>query len=109
MPRANLDTTLAADMASPNWSPVILASLAFRSQTVKYWNGRGSLTWNSMTFDGIGTLGRIGSIGGGSGDVAETATSVEASGLDANLLGETITDIQIGAPCSLWIGSWLNG
>jgi hypothetical protein len=109
MPRANLDTTLAADMASPNFCPVILASLAFRSQTANYWNGRGSLVWNSMTFEGIGTLGKIGSIGTGSAEVTESGTTVEASGLDSTLLGETLTDIQIGAPVSLWLGSWVNG
>jgi hypothetical protein len=108
MPRA-LDTTLAADMASPNFQPVVLASLAFRSQTVYYWNGRGNLVWNSMTFEGIGTLGRIGAIGAGSSDLAEMPTTLAASGLDANLLGETMTDIQMGAPVSIWLGSWLNG
>jgi hypothetical protein len=108
MPRT-IDSTLMADMASPNFSPVILAMLAFRSETVYYWNGRGSLSWSGMTFAGIGTLGAIGSIGGGPAEVAEPGTWVEASGLDATLLGEAITDVQIGAPVKIWIGSWVNG
>jgi hypothetical protein len=109
MPRANLDTTLAADMASPSFSPVALAKLAFRSKTVYYWNGRGSLTWNGMTFEGIGTLGKLGAVGSGSADVVESGTSLEASGLDTNLLGESLTDVQMGAPATIWLGSWLNG
>jgi hypothetical protein len=108
MPR-DLDTTLAADLAGPNFQPVLLASLAFRSQTVHYWSGRGSLVWNGMTFEGIGTVGRMGAIGAGTAEVGETGTTLEASGLDANLLGETMTDIQMGAPVSLRLGSWQNG
>jgi hypothetical protein len=108
MPR-DLDTTLAADLALPNFQPVLLASLAFRSQTEYYWTGRGALVWNGMTFQGIGTLGRIGPIGAGTADVVEDNTWVEASGLDATLLGESMTDIQIGGAVSIWFGSWLNG
>lgn len=107
MPR-NLDATLAADMASASWAPVILASLAFRSKTEYVWSGRGTLAWNGNSFTGVGSLGKIGAIGAGAADVAEDTTSVELSGIDADLLGESMTDCTPRGAVSIWLGSWLG-
>jgi hypothetical protein len=109
MPRANLDTTLATDMAAPNYQPVILASFAFRSKTEYVWSGIGDLVWSGNTFKGIGSLGTMGPIGGGAAGVEEPGTSVTLSGIDADLLGETMADVNPFGAVSIWIGSWLNG
>lgn len=108
MPR-DIDSTLLADMGSESWQPVILASFAFRSKIEYYWTGRGTISWSGMNFTGIGTLGKLGTVGGGPAEVAEPGTTVEASGLDADLLGETLTDVQVGGSVSIWLGSWQNG
>lgn len=108
MPRA-LDATLAAAMAAPNYQPVILAQFGFRSQTIGAWNGPCALTWNGMTFLGIGTLGKISPIGSGSAEVMESGAYVELSGVDETMLGEALTDCQPSGPVSIWLGAWQNG
>lgn len=108
MPRS-IDSTLAAAMAAPNYQPVILGSFAFRSQTEYAWSGVGTLVWNGLPFAGVGSLGRLGAIGNGSAQVVEAGTSAELSGLDSIWLGESLGDVQMGAPVSIWIGAWQNG
>lgn len=109
MPRANFDATLAAAMASPAWSPVLLASIQFRSQTLSYWTGLGSLTWNGITFAGIGTMGKLGVSAGEGGAVMAAGAQVSASGLDATLLGEIMADLLPNGAAALWLGAWQNG
>jgi hypothetical protein len=108
MPR-DLDATLAADMAGPSFAPVVLAQFGFRSQTIGAWSGPGPLTWNGMTFLGIGTLGKIGPIGSGTAEVMENAAYVEMSGIDETMLGEALTDCQPNGRVKIWMGSWQNG
>jgi len=109
VPRANYDATMAAAIATGQWMPICLASFAFKSQTANCWSGPGSLVWNGMTFLGIGSLGKIGSFGGGDGSVVADGASVSLSGIDATLLGETLADIQIGGAATLWLGAWADG
>jgi hypothetical protein len=103
-----LDSTLATDIATGRWSPVLLAWFNFRSNTIGAWSGPGSLTWNGLTFLGVGALGKF-SMSGGDGDVGAAGATVALSGVDALSLGEAMTDIQIEAASTVWLGSYVNG
>jgi len=100
----NVNVTLLAELAKPQICPVVLVSLTFKSGTRYVWSGAGPLVWNGNTFLGVGTLGSIGSISGGM-DVTANGTSVTLSGIDLIYLGESMTDIQIGAQAQIWFGA----
>lgn len=106
MPRATLDSTMAAAIATGAWMPVLLASLQFKSETALLCSGAGSLTWNGQTFTGTGSLGRISVSGGESGTVSAQGATVALSGIDTAMLGEVLTDLLPNGAAALWLAAW---
>jgi hypothetical protein len=100
-----LDSTYAAALANGTIMPVRLVQITFKSQTIFCWSGPGPLVWNGNTFLGIGSLGRVGAISEGTG-VEASGTSLTLSGIDPLILGECMTDIQLGATARIWRGLW---
>ena len=103
MPR-NVDTSLMAALAGANVYLAVLASLNFRTGTQYCWTGPGPLVWNGMTFLGVGSLGKVGSITDASESNAQ-GTTVELSGLDAIWLADVQTELRQGAPAKLWLAA----
>lgn len=104
----NLDATFQAAMLENQAWPVFLADLTFRSGSAHAWTGIGDLTWNGNTYSGVGSLGRCPGVSEGV-SVQAQGTSVMLSGIDSSLLADCLTDIQIGAPVTLWFGAFKNG
>ena len=102
-----LDPALAAAFASGEIAPFFMAQLTFKSQTQFVWTGVGNLIWGGQTFVGLGSLAKIGTIQEGT-DVHAYGTTVTLSGIDPVLLGECMTDMQPGAPATLWVGTLSN-
>jgi hypothetical protein len=100
-----LDSTYAAGLAAGTILPVRLVQIAFKSQTVYCWSGPGPLSWNGHTFLGIGSLGKISAVSEGV-DVQASGVTLTLSGIDPVLLGESMTDIQLGATARIWRGLW---
>ena len=57
-----LDTTVSAAVAGSDFKWVVMISLAFDSGTVYLHTGVGDLTWNSQTWQGVGSLASISGI-----------------------------------------------
>jgi hypothetical protein len=98
----NLDPAMSAALAQQNVSWAVLCMLTFRSQTVWLWSGEGPLTVAGQVYQGTGSLGAIGEIAEGSDGKAE-GTTVTLSGIDPVLLAESMAEIQIGAPATVWL------
>jgi hypothetical protein len=107
MPR-NIDPVLLAALSGPNPWPVHLVQLTFRSQTCYAWSGLGTLSWNGNNFLGVGSLGELGDFKEAS-EVRADGTSVELSGIDPIYLGESLTDIWLGAPAYRWLSAVTPG
>lgn len=103
-----LDPTLSASLSGGLFGPIILVAITFASETRYVWSGVGNLVWNGSTFTGIGSLGKISDISEGTGVRADGVT-LTLSGLDPIWLGESLTDVQIGAPATVWFGNMVNG
>jgi hypothetical protein len=80
--------------------PALLAEIHFKSQTVYIWSGVGNLVYAGNTYLGVGNLGSISRVSAGV-DLAAGGMVVSLSGIDANLLHESLTDIQLGAPATI--------
>ena len=100
MPR-NISSPMLAALTSNLIRPAFAAIITFKSQTVYVWSGVGNLLYNGNTYLGIGDFGKIGSVVEGS-DVQAYGTTITLSGIDPTLLSESLTDIQIGAPATLY-------
>ena len=103
-----LDSTLATSLIQGLIGPVVLVMLTFRTQTCYAWSGTGVLVWGGNTYLGVGSLGKVGTITEGT-TVKADGTTLELSGIDPIFLGESLTDIQPGAPAKVWFGNMING
>ena len=103
----NLDSSMSAALSAGLIIPVLLCQLTFRSATRYIWTGVGNLVWDAQTYSGVGSLGKIGAIQEGV-DVQADGTQVTLSGIDPTLLGECLTDIQVGAPAIFYFGLMAN-
>jgi hypothetical protein len=84
--------------------PCFLATLTFKSQTINAWTGYGTLTIPSSPpteYLGLGDFVKIGTITEGT-DVQAYGLTLSLSGIDSNLLNESVTDIKQGAPAVLY-------
>jgi hypothetical protein len=102
-----LDTTLAAALANNAIVPCFFLQITFASATRYVWTGVGNFTFNAMTFEGIGSLGKVGTITEGV-EIKAEGTTVTLSGIDPVLQAESMTDIRLGAPATLWFGLMAN-
>lgn len=104
----SVDSTLSAALVAEEIYPAILADLTFRSGPQYVWTGVGDLVWSGNTYSGVGSLGYCSGVPEGV-SVQAQGTTVSLSGIDSTLLNDCLTDIQIGAAATLWIGALQNG
>jgi len=97
----DISSPMLASLQSNLIRPAFLADIQFRSMTSHVWTGPCPITWNGHTYSGIGSLGKISAVSEGSSVQAE-GMSVTLSGIDPTLLSESMTDIQLGAPATVW-------
>jgi hypothetical protein len=98
----NIDSTMASHLPDGVVYPAVLAKIVFRSAISYAWTGVGPLTWNGMTFLGLGSLAGIGPVAEGS-SVQADGTTVSLSAIDNTLRTECLTDIAQGRPAQLWL------
>ena len=106
MPR-NLTTSMVTALCASVIRPALLVELNFGLSTASplyIWSGVGSLTWNSMTFTGVGDLGQIGAI-------EETAQQrleakgfqLSLSGIPSYLVNDVLNDTRLSGTCTIWL------
>lgn len=89
-------------------TPVLMCDLTFKSGVTRVWSGVGNLTYGGNTYLGVGTLGSVGTISEGT-SVEASGTTVSLSGVDPNLYAESLNDIQLGAPATIYFGILSGG
>lgn len=102
MPRILTSGMLAA-IQSGIVRPAFFVTLTFNSGVANLWTGYGSITWNSITWQGQGKLMSISPIEEGS-TVQARGISVGLSGIATDLLSDAMTDFKIGAPMVVYFG-----
>jgi hypothetical protein len=107
MPR-DLPSLMIAPITSNAVSPCYLLDIQLVSGTEHVWNGVGTVSWNGNSYKGVGSFGAVSDIQEGS-EVKADGTSVSLSGIDPTLLNETLNDIQVSAPATVWMGVFSEG
>jgi hypothetical protein len=92
---------MVGPMTSNQIRPCFLAIITFRTRTAYCWTGVGNLVYAGNTYLGVGDFGKIGKITEGT-DVQAYGTTITLSGIDPVLLSECMTDIQLGAPATIY-------
>lgn len=101
MPR-DLPSAMITQITSAAVRAAVLLDLTLKSSVEYVWSGVGSFVWSGHTYRGVGSFGAIGEIME-STEVKADGTSVQLSGIDPALLTESLNDIQLGAPVTLWL------
>jgi hypothetical protein len=107
MPR-DLPIPMVAAITSNTVSPCILVDLTLATGVQHIWSGVGSLAYGGNTYLGVGSLGQIGDVAEGC-EVKADGTSITLSGIDSTLLNDSLLDIQLGAPATVWFAVFQNG
>lgn len=98
--------TLTSDMQTALTSAAvrigILACLQFSNETLYLWSGLGPLTWNSMTFQGVGTLGKVEGISEDT-NVEARGVQISLSGVPSSMIGEALDNVRLMQPVQLWL------
>ena len=102
MPRTLTVPFLAATQATL-LRPALFIEAHFTSGPLYAWSGFGSITWNSQTWTGIGTLGSVSTIEEGS-TVEAKGITLTMSGIDATLLADVLGEFQVGLPAIVSLG-----
>lgn len=97
----DINSSMLTAMQSNAIRPAFAAIITFKSETCYIWTGVGNLVFGGNTYLGIGDFGKLGSVVESS-DVQAYGTSVTLSGIDPSLLAESMTDIQMGAPATIY-------
>lgn len=100
MPR-DISSGMLTPLLTNDIRPCFLAIITFKTETVYCWTGVGNIVYNGNTYLGVGDFGKLSSIVEGS-DVQAFGCSISLSAIDPTLLSESLTDIQIGAPVTIY-------
>jgi hypothetical protein len=102
MPRGISSGTLAALTGSILY-PAIFVQLSFTTTNVYIWGGRGTVTFNSHTWTGLGSLLSV-TTPEDSSNVEAKGITVTISGLDPTLLPNVLLDYKLGLPAIVYLG-----
>jgi hypothetical protein len=93
MPR-NLTPAMITALTAPVVRMALLASLQFADNLVNVWTGLGPTTWNSMTFQGVGSLGDISAMSEDS-DVSAKNVTISLSGIPSRMMNEVLYEVRV--------------
>jgi hypothetical protein len=99
----NIGAVMAGAIAGKFLAPVLLVDLAINSQVLHVWSGVGLFPWNGNGYVGVGDLGAVGMPEEGV-DVNAGGASLVLSAVNAADLGDALSDVQLGAPGTIWLG-----
>lgn len=99
---------MIAGITSNAVQPCIMLDLTLTTGVQYVWSGWGTITYNSNTYFGVGSLGSIGDISEGT-EVKADGTTITLSGIDPTLLDDCLNDIQLGAPVTIWFALLSGG
>lgn len=96
-----ISTGMLTPLLSNYIRPIFMASIAFKSETIYCWTGAGTITYNGNAYLGVGDFGKLSPVAEGT-DVQSYGASISLSGIDQSILGECLSDVQLGAPVTIY-------
>ena len=103
MPRPDATSAFVNAIQSAYVKPALFVQVNMVSGPVYVWSGAGSITWNSITWTGVGQFGMVSGIEEGS-DVYARGIVLMLSGIDPTLLTDVMTEYAQGLPAIVYLG-----
>lgn len=101
MTTRHLSSAVTSAYAAPTVRTHMLAHVTMTSTTMRLWTGVGTLSVGSLTYDGLGTLGRVEAIQEDS-DVFPRAVRMRLTAVSSAALYEPMTENLFGNPVELY-------
>ena len=98
---ASMESAVIADVVRP----ILIAEIQTASGYVRVWNGVGDLSWNSQTWQGVGTFGGVSPVQETT-ELQATGVNFQLSGIPSALISTALADIRWGRSATLWIGAF---
>lgn len=108
MPRPGISTAMLAWLQQSQMPVAVFVQATFASETVYLWTGLGSIAWNGHTWIGVGTLGGISPLVGGS-TVEAKGITLTLSGFDSTAVPLVLNEIQLGLPVLIYLVGFNEG
>ena len=83
--------------------PALLASFDFSGGQVNVWSGTGNLSWNSLTFAGVGDFSGISAIEE-TGETRANGLSFRLNGIPSSLVSTILTENYRNRTCTVYLG-----
>lgn len=99
----SLTTAVKAELNAGKFRPFILAEMKFISGVSNVWTGYGTLSWDSKSWLGLGTLGAVSTITETTA-VQANGIKLSLSGIPSDLIGKALGECLQGYPVKLWHG-----
>lgn len=103
MPRPDATPAFISAIQSAYVKPALFVQVNFTTGPVYVWSGAGSITWNGITWTGVGQFGSVSMIEEGA-DVQARGIVLTLSGIDPTLLGDVLNDYAQGLPALVYLG-----
>jgi hypothetical protein len=100
---AALEAATLADLVKP----VVLVEALFGSGASRMWTGHGDITWNGVTWVGVGTLLGIGQITE-TREIRATGLDISLSGVPAEMISLALSEPYQGRQAKIYIGAFNN-
>lgn len=101
MPR-QMTTAAQNALVAPAVKLALLAALQFGDNTVYVWTGMGTLNWNSMAFQGVGSFADISPISEDS-EVEAKGLTISLSSIPSSLMGEVLEEVRVLRTAQIWL------
>jgi hypothetical protein len=105
MPRPDLTPAMRDATGATVVMPAVFVQATFQSGVLYLWSGRGNITWNGQTWQGVGSLLKISTIEEKS-TVAAAGIVVTLSGIDPTLLTNVLGEFLVTAPAKVFLGAF---
>ena len=99
---------LATALDASHVEPVFLAKFEFPGGDVRFWSGRGNLTFDSEIYTGLGDLENI-QFPEESSDGSASGVAFVLSGIPSTTTSLAVTENYKNRPCTVWIGALDSG
>lgn len=98
-----LSSAVITELQADRVRPFMLLEGQFSSGMLNVWSGVGSLSWDSKTWTGVGSLGSISSMPE-TAEVQAVGVKVALTGIPADLIGQGISECRQGYPITIYLG-----
>jgi hypothetical protein len=104
----SVSSSFLVQIASPNVQPCLFVAMEFTSGTIYCWSGYGTVSWNSLTWTGVGGFGAISGMSATNKVQAQSLT-LSLNGIPSAMVSNVINEANQTYSVNIYFGFLSNG